>query len=107
MLPNAPLNKVRLAIQKAVTNAALNILPLAGYYGAYAVILFRTARGELSLGDLTFLSGAFLRSRNALENVFSTLSNVSEQALFVRDLFCRGCTAPACRYPGAKSRLSG
>lgn len=76
-----------LAIQKAVTNAALNILPLAGYYGAYAVILYRTARGELSLGDLTFLSGAFLRSRNALENVFQTLSNVSEQALFVRDLF--------------------
>ena len=77
----------KLAIQKAVTNAALNILPLAGYYGAYAVILYRTARGELSLGDLTFLSGAFLRSRNALESVFSALSNVSEQALFVRDLF--------------------
>jgi len=77
----------KLAIQKAVTNAALNILPLAGYYGAYAVILYRTARGELTIGDLTFLSGAFLRSRNALENVFSTLSNVSEQALFVRDLF--------------------
>ncbi|HEU0119052.1 MAG TPA: ABC transporter ATP-binding protein [Bryobacteraceae bacterium] len=77
----------KLAIQKAVTNAALNILPLAGYYGAYAVILYRTARGDLSLGDLTFLSGAFLRSRTALENVFSTLSNVSEQALFVRDLF--------------------
>lgn len=77
----------KLAIQKAVTNAVLNVLPLAGYYGAYAVILYRTARGELSLGDLTFLSGAFLRSRNALENVFSTLSNVSEQALFVRDLF--------------------
>lgn len=77
----------KLAIQKAVTNAALNVLPLAGYYGAYAVILYRTAKGELSLGDLTFLSGAFLRSRNALESVFSTLSNVSEQALFVRDLF--------------------
>jgi len=77
----------KLAIQKAFTNAALNVLPLAGYYGAYAVILYRTARGELSLGDLTFLSGAFLRSRNALENVFNTLSNVSEQALFVRDLF--------------------
>lgn len=77
----------KLAIQKAVTNAALNVLPLAGYYGAYAVILYRTARGDLSLGDLTFLSGAFLRSRNQLESVFQTLSNVSEQALFVRDLF--------------------
>ncbi len=77
----------KLAIQKAFTSAALNVLPLAGYYGAYAVILYRTAKGELSLGDLTFLAGAFLRSRNALESVFSTLSNVSEQALFVRDLF--------------------
>jgi ATP-binding cassette, subfamily B, bacterial len=77
----------KLAIQKAITSALLNILPLAGYYGAYAFILYRTVRGELSLGDLTFLSGAFLRSRNALESVFNTLSHVSEQALFVRDLF--------------------
>lgn len=90
----------KLAVQKAVTNAALNILPLAGYYGAYAVILYRTATGELSLGDLTFLAGAFQRSRNALENVFSTLSNVSEQALFVRDLFEFFDSKPTIETPG-------
>jgi ATP-binding cassette, subfamily B, bacterial len=77
----------RLAIRKALTGGALNVLPLAGYYGAYALIVYRTATGKLSLGDLTFLSGAFLRSRSALESVFNTLSNVSEQALFVQDLF--------------------
>lgn len=76
-----------LAIRKALTGGALNVLPLAGYYGAYALILYRTATGQLTLGDLTFLSGAFLRSRSALESVFNTLSNVSEQALFVQDLF--------------------
>jgi len=90
----------KLAIQKAVTNAALNVLPLAGYYGAYAAILYRTAKGELSLGDLTFLSGAFLRSRNLLESVFSTLSNVSEQALFVRDLFEFFDSKPTIESPG-------
>lgn len=76
-----------LAVRKALTSAVLNVLPLAGYYGAYVIILVRTARGELTLGDLTFLSGAFLRSRAALESLFGALANISEQALFVRDLF--------------------
>ncbi|MBM3753725.1 MAG: ABC transporter ATP-binding protein [Acidobacteria bacterium] len=90
----------RLAVQKAVTSAALNVLPVAGYYGAYAVILYRTASGELTLGDLTFLTGAFVRSRNALENVFSTLTNVSEQALFVQDLFAFFESKPTIEGPG-------
>jgi ATP-binding cassette subfamily B protein len=85
----------KLAVQKAAAGALLNALPLAGYYGAYAFILYRTATGELTLGDLTFLSGAFLRSRSSLESVFSTLSNVSEQALFVQDLFAFFETKPA------------
>lgn len=90
----------RLAVQKAVTSAALNVLPVAGYYGAYAVILYRTASGELTLGDLTFLTGAFVRSRNALENVFGTLTNVSEQALFVQDLFAFFESKPTIEGPG-------
>ncbi len=76
-----------LAIRKAITGFLLNLLPTCGYYAAYAYILARTIQGHLSVGDLTFLAGAFLRSRSSMESVFGGLSNVSEQALYIQDLF--------------------
>jgi ATP-binding cassette subfamily B protein len=77
----------QLSIRKASTGALLNLLPTAGYFAAYALILARTLRGELSVGDLTFLTGAFLRSRTSMEAIFNNLSSVSEQALYIQDLF--------------------
>ncbi|MDZ4797272.1 MAG: ABC transporter ATP-binding protein [Bryobacteraceae bacterium] len=77
----------RLAIRKAATGTLLNILPTAGYYSAYAIILHRTMTGALSVGDLTFLTAAFARSRGLMEQIFSTFSNVAEQAMFLEDLF--------------------
>ncbi len=76
-----------LAVRKAITGFLLNLLPTCGYYAAYAYILARTVQGHLSVGDLTFLAGAFLRSRSSMESVFGGLSNVSEQALYIQDLF--------------------
>ena len=77
----------KLAIRRAAQGAALNLLPSIGYYGAYAFMLQRTLRGDLSVGDLVVLSGAFMRSRSNLESLFGNLSFVSEQALYLRDLF--------------------
>jgi ATP-binding cassette subfamily B protein len=77
----------RLAIRKAITGSLLHLLPTCGYYGAYAYILHQTIGGALSVGDLTFLAGAFLRSRSTMEGVFAGLANVSEQALYIQDLF--------------------
>jgi ATP-binding cassette subfamily B protein len=76
-----------LAIRKAITGSLLNLLPTCGYYAAYAYILYRTINGNLSVGDLTFLAGAFVRSRASMESVFAGLSHVSEQALYIQDLF--------------------
>lgn len=77
----------RLALRKAGTGTLLNLLPTAGYYSAYALILYRTMSGTLSVGDLTFLTAAFARSRGLMEQIFSTFSNVAEQAMFLEDLF--------------------
>lgn len=46
----------RLAVRRAATGSALNLLPAAGYYGAYAVMLSRALSGALTVGDLTFLA---------------------------------------------------
>jgi ATP-binding cassette, subfamily B, bacterial len=76
-----------LAIQRAVTGSLLNLLPTAGYYGAYVLILIRTMAGAMTVGSLTFVAGAFARSRSLIETLFSSLNNIAEQALYIKDLF--------------------
>ncbi|MDQ6700833.1 MAG: ABC transporter ATP-binding protein/permease, partial [Acidobacteriota bacterium] len=56
-------------------------------YGAYAVVLLRTLAGGLSLGNFTFLTRAFASSRSYIERILSSFSDVSEQALYLQDLF--------------------
>jgi len=76
-----------LAIKRAITGSLLNLLPTAGYYGAYVLILIRTMAGAMSVGSLTFVAGAFARSRSLIETLFSSLNNIAEQALYIKDLF--------------------
>ncbi len=75
------------ALKRAVFGSLLNLLSTAGYYGAYAVVLARTLAGTLSIGTFTFLTGSFYRSRGYIERILSGFNDVSEQALFLRDLF--------------------
>ena len=84
-----------LAIKRAATGSLLNLLPTAGYYGAYVLMLGRTLAGALTVGDLTFLVGSFSRSRGLLESLFSGLNNIAEQALYIKDLFDFFQTKPA------------
>ncbi|MCP5111603.1 MAG: ABC transporter ATP-binding protein, partial [bacterium] len=76
-----------LAARRAAVGAALSLLGTGAYYGAFVVILGRTLSGLLSVGDLTFLVGAFARSRTLMESMFASLSNISERALFLGDLY--------------------
>jgi ATP-binding cassette, subfamily B, bacterial len=77
----------RLAIHRAVHGTLLNLLPTGAYYGAYAYILVKALSGALTVGDLTLMAGAFSRSRSIMEGLVSGLAGVSEQALFIKDLF--------------------
>ena len=84
-----------LAIKRAGTGTLLNILPTAAYYSAYAYILSRTLAGALTVGDLTFLAGAFARSRTLMAGIFARFSDVADQAQFLDDLFDFFRTEPA------------
>jgi ATP-binding cassette subfamily B protein len=75
------------AIKRATLGSLLNLISTGGYYGAYVVIIARAITGALSLGTLTFLTGAFSRSRGYIERILSGFTDVSEQALFLKDLF--------------------
>ena len=77
----------QLAIKRATQGTLLNLIPTGGYYGAYALILMKALQGLISVGDLTLIVGAFSRSRSIMESLVSGLVGISEQALFIKDLF--------------------
>lgn len=76
-----------LAQQRAGWGSLFNVVGTAAYYGAYVFIIFRTVTGIFSLGDLTFLSGAFNRLRGKLQGFFTRFTAITESALYLQDYF--------------------
>ena len=77
----------KIAQQRAIWGGVLTALGTLGYYAAYAWIIAGTLAGQLTLGDLTFLSGSFLRLRGLLEGLLTSFSSTAAQALYLDDLF--------------------
>ena len=77
---------VALARRRLLAGAALSLLNTGGYYGAYAYVIFRTVTGALTWGSLQFLVGAIAGASNNIQSIFSTVSSVADQSLFLTDL---------------------
>ncbi|AXK72796.1 ABC transporter ATP-binding protein [Lysobacter sp. TY2-98] len=76
-----------LAAKRAFWGTVLAALGTLGYYVAYAYIVWRTVKGDFTIGDLTFLAGSFRRLRQLLEGLLIGFSQVAGQALYLDDLF--------------------
>src|SRR3954452_3839988 len=76
-----------LAIRRAISGTFLNFIATGGYYGAYLVVLSKTLAGAITLGMFTFLTGAFSRSRSYIENMLSGFNDITEEAMYLKDLF--------------------
>lgn len=76
-----------IAIKRATVGSLLNVVSTGGYYGAYVVVLAKTLAAAISIGTFTFLTGAFSRSRSYIERILSGFNDISEQAIFLKDLF--------------------
>lgn len=77
---------VSLARRRLVAGSFLSVIGTAGYYGAYVFVIWRTVAGKLTIGSLTFLSGAILQASSNIQQIFSTVSSIADQALFLTDL---------------------
>jgi ATP-binding cassette subfamily B protein len=77
---------VRLAGRRLKAGAFLSLISTAGYYGAYAYVIYRTVAGDLTWGSLQFLAGAIAGASSNIQNIFSTFSNIADQSLFLTDL---------------------
>ncbi|WP_020535901.1 ABC transporter ATP-binding protein [Lewinella cohaerens] len=77
----------KLSIKRASWGSVLSALGTLAYYGAYVFILLQTVGGLITVGTLTFLSGAFNRMQGQLQGMMSRFSNIAGQALYLQDLF--------------------
>jgi ATP-binding cassette subfamily B protein len=88
-----------LAIRRNAVSTGLSLVSTLGYYAAYATILFRTVQGRLTVGDLTLLSGTFSRSRDLIQRMLLSFSDLYEQALYLDDLFLFFAMQPGIARP--------
>lgn len=77
---------VALSKRKLIVGGLLSLLGTLGYYAAYVWVIWRTVIGVLTIGTLYFLAGAILQASQNIQQIFSTLSGVADQALFLTDL---------------------
>jgi ATP-binding cassette, subfamily B, bacterial len=77
---------VSLARKRLRIGSYLSLVSTSGYYGAYAYVIWRTVTATLSIGTFYFLSQAILQASSNIQQVFSTLSGIADQALFLTDL---------------------
>ncbi len=77
---------VKLARRRLIAGGALSLLSTAGYYGAYAYVIYRTVTGDLSWGTLQFLAGSLAGASTNIQSIFATFSSIADQSLFLTDL---------------------
>jgi len=77
---------VDLARRRLIAGSFLSMIGTGGYYSAYVYVIWRTVNGALSIGTLTFLTGAIVQASSNIQLIFSTLSSIADQALFLTDL---------------------
>jgi ATP-binding cassette, subfamily B, bacterial len=94
----------RLAVRRNIVSTLLVTLGTLGYYSAYAVIIYRTVLGAFTIGTLTFLAGSFRSSRDLIQRVLLSLSQIYEQSLYLSDLFTFFDVQPSVvSKPGARA----
>jgi ATP-binding cassette, subfamily B, bacterial len=77
---------VALSRGRLISGAFLSVIAFMGYYSAYVFVIWRTVTGVYSIGLWYLLSGAILQASSNLQQIFSTLSGIADQALFLTDL---------------------
>ncbi|MHB1794482.1 MAG: ABC transporter ATP-binding protein [Acidobacteriaceae bacterium] len=77
---------VDLSKRKLAAGTFLSLLATAGYYSAYALVLWDTIRGRFEIAVLVILTTAILQVSANLQQIFVNASGVADQALFLTDL---------------------
>jgi ATP-binding cassette, subfamily B, bacterial len=77
----------KVARGRLLAGSAFAIVGSLGYYAAYAILVATALRGSITIGTLTFLTGALLSSSASIQVLLSLSSKIADQFLFLNDLF--------------------
>jgi ATP-binding cassette subfamily B protein/ATP-binding cassette subfamily C protein len=77
----------RVAVRRMRYGIVFGLLSLAAFYGMYALMAGRAARGAVTLGDLTLYIAVFRQGQGALQAVLGAVGTMYEDALFMSNLF--------------------
>ena len=77
---------VSLSKRKLIAGAFLSVIAFAGYYSAYVFVSWRTITGVYTLDLWYLLTLAILQASSNIQQIFSTVSGIADQALFLTDL---------------------
>jgi ATP-binding cassette subfamily B protein len=77
---------IGVARHRLFIGSLLAMVGVAGYYGTYAFVIYHTVIGMLSLATMIFLAGAIGGASSNIQAVFTTFSEIANQALFMTDL---------------------
>lgn len=77
----------KLSIRRAGWGAFFSAIGSLTYYGAYVLIILQAINGQITVGTLTFLAGAFRRMQQGLRTILSRVASIGENALYLQDLF--------------------
>ena len=91
------LEDTALSRSKLIVGGLFGIVGTLGYYGAYVYVIWRTLHGNYDIGQFTFLTAAIQQASGNLQQVFSTVSGIADQALFLTDLLAFFAMEPTVR----------
>jgi ATP-binding cassette subfamily B protein len=76
-----------LATRRAVWAYLLSLVSTLVFYGCYAFIVVATARGGMSLGDMTLYLAAFRQGQLAFQSILTAVGGMYEDTLYMSNLF--------------------
>ena len=94
-----------LATRRTVWAYTLSLVSTLMFYGCYAVIVIATARGRLSLGDMTLYLAAFRQGQQAFQSILTAVGGMYEDTLYMSNLF-EFLEIPTERFAAAVGRRS-
>jgi ATP-binding cassette subfamily B protein len=89
-----------LATRRTLWAYLLSLVSTLVFYGCYALIVVATARGGLSLGDMTLYLAAFRQGQQSFQSILTAVGGMYEDSLYMSNLF-EFLSIPVARGPGA------
>jgi ATP-binding cassette subfamily B protein len=89
-----------LATRRTVWAYLLSLVSTLVFYGCYAIIVVATARGGLSLGDMTLYLAAFRQGQQSFQSILTAVGGMYEDSLYMSNLF-EFLSIPVAREPRA------